>query len=124
MVLYIGLQEGGGPVQYTDYTSRLNNLKNGTHHITIEKTITDIQSVNSAKLHRFDLVFGNITGTVTVSNLHAYHQNLDTSSLGITDRNNAIGTHSAHFNGKNLIAVENKENLINILNKKEFTISL
>ena len=59
-----------------------------------------------------------------MSNLHAYHQNLDTSSLGITDRNNAIGTHSAHFNGKNLIAVENKENLINILNKKEFTISL
>ena len=93
---------GSGPVQKTDYTSRLNNFKDGTYHICIERTIQDQQSIDNAKLHRFDLVFGYITGTVTVSNLHAYYGSLDTSTLSLSD-NSAIGTHSAYFNGKNRI---------------------
>lgn len=95
----------GGPVHVVDITPRLRNGRNGTYHITIEKQIINTETVDSETTDydiqlRFDYIQ---SGTITISNFHTYYQNLDTSTLGITDRDNAIGTHSAHFNGKNFI---------------------
>lgn len=98
-----GSNAGGGPIQVTRITNRINNFTNGTYHVTIEKKITDPDSILNAKAYHFNFVPGYITGKVTISNLHFYYQNLDTSTLGITDRGCAIGTHSTHFNGKNWI---------------------
>lgn len=98
-----GSNAGGGPIQVTRITNRINNFTNGTYHITIEKKITDPDSILNAKAYHFNFVPGYITGKVTISNLHFYYQNLDTSTLRITDRGCAIGTHSTHFNGKNWI---------------------
>lgn len=96
---------GGGPVHVVDITPRLRNGTNGTYHITIEKQITNTETIDSTTTdYDIELRFDHVqSGKVVVSNFHAYYKNLDTSILGITDRNNAIGTHSAHFNGKNFI---------------------
>lgn len=94
----------GSPVHVVKFPSRLRNGTNGTYHITIEKEITNITSVTNAIKHNIELRIDFLnSGTVTISNFHAYYQNLDTSTLGITDRNNAIGTHSVYFNGKSRI---------------------
>lgn len=84
---------------------RLNDGKtaNGTFHICYENTITDSSIVTNINYYEFGIRFNYVkSGTITISNLHAYYQNLDTSTLSITD-NSAIGTHSAYFNGKNRI---------------------
>lgn len=84
---------------------RLNDGKtsNGTFHICYEKKITVKEAVTNVDYYDFGLRFNYIkSGTITISNLHAYYQNLDTSTLSLSD-NSAIGTHSAYFNGKNRI---------------------
>lgn len=84
---------------------RLNDGKtaNGTFHICYENTITDSSIVTNINYYEFGIRFNYIkSGTITISNLHAYYQNLDTSTLSLSD-NSAIGTHSAYFNGKNRI---------------------
>lgn len=95
----------GGPVHEVDITNRLRKGTNGTYHVTIEKQIINTETVDSETTDydiqlRFDYIQ---SGTITISNFHAYYQDLDTSTLGITDRNNVIGTHSAYFNGKTRI---------------------
>ncbi|WP_299997536.1 LamG-like jellyroll fold domain-containing protein [uncultured Clostridium sp.] len=95
----------GGPVHVVDITNRLRKGTNGTYHVTIEKKIINTETVDSETTDydiqlRFDYIQ---SGTITISNFHTYYQNLDTSILGITDRISAIGTHSAHFNGKTRI---------------------
>lgn len=96
---------GGGPVHVVDITPRLRGGRNGTYHITIEKKIINAETIDSTTTdYDIQLRFDHVqSGKVVVSNFHAYYKNLDTSTLGITDRDNAIGTHSAHFNGKNFI---------------------
>lgn len=84
---------------------RLNDGKtaNGTFHICHEKKITNQACLTNALYYDLGFRFNYIkSGTVIISNLHAYYQNLDTSTLSITD-NSAVGTHSAYFNGKNFI---------------------
>lgn len=84
---------------------RLNDGKtaNGTFHICYENTITDSSIVTNINYYEFGIRFNYIkSGTITISNLHAYYQNLDTSTLSLSD-NSAIGTHSVYFNGKNFI---------------------
>lgn len=98
-----------GPVHVVSITQRLRNGTNSTYHITIEKQISNSEAVGSTVTgYDIQLRFDHIqSGKITVSNFYAYYQSLDTSTLGITDRNNAIGTHSAHFNGKNYIRTDN-----------------
>lgn len=89
------------PVSAIFFTPRLNNLKNGTYHVYIEKTIENV--VSNIDYYELGMRFDGIkSGTFTVSNLHAYYQDLDTSKLTIADKS-AVGTHSAYFNGKNYI---------------------
>lgn len=89
------------PVSAIFFTSRLNNLKNGTYHVYIEKTIENVAS--NIDYYELGIRFDGIkSGTFTVSNLHAYYQNLETSKLTIADKS-VIGSHSAYFNGKNYI---------------------
>ena len=89
------------PVNAIFFTSRLNNLKNGTYHVYIEKTIENISS--NIDYYELGMRFDGIkSGTFTVSNLHVYYQNLDTSKLTIANKS-AVGTYSAYFNGKNYI---------------------
>lgn len=89
------------PVSAIFFTSRLNNLKNGTYHVYIEKTIENVAS--NIDYYELGMRFDGIkSGTFTVSNLHAYYQNLETSKLTIADKS-VIGSHSAYFNGKNYI---------------------
>ena len=96
----------GNPINFTEILTRVKNGTNGTYHITIQKSFTNEETCkasNNIDYYCFGLRFDAITaGTVTISNLHAYYQNLDTSTLSITD-NSAVGTHSAYFNGKNYI---------------------
>lgn len=108
-----------GQIYYTDGThswtknepvrcqiaKRLNDGKtsNGTFHICYENTITDSSIVTNINYYEFGIRFNYIkSGTITISNLHAYYRNLDTSKLTIADKS-AVGTHSAYFNGKNYI---------------------
>lgn len=92
-----------------DLTTRVRNLTNGVYHITLQHKINPTaregaSSVGSnVSYYELGLRFDYVKGTVIMKNLHAYYQDLDTSTLGITDRNNVIGTHSAHFNGKTRI---------------------
>lgn len=92
-----------------DLTMRVRNLTNGAYHITLQHKINPTaregaSSVGSnVSYYELGLRFDYVKGTVIMKNLHAYYQDLDTSTLGITDRNNVIGTHSAHFNGKTRI---------------------
>ena len=89
------------PVSAIFFTSRLNNLKNGTYHVYIEKTIENVAS--NIDYYELGMRFDGIkSGTFTVSNLHAYYQNLETSKLTIADKS-AVGSYSAYFNGKNYI---------------------
>lgn len=89
------------PVSAIFFTPRLNNLKNGTYHVYIEKTIENVAS--NIDYYELGMRFDGIkSGTFTVSNLHAYYQNLETSKLTIADKS-VIGSHSAYFNGKNYI---------------------
>lgn len=91
------------PVQGVDITSRLKNGTTGVYHVCIERIIDNADCVTNVDYYEFGLRFDYVkSGTVTVSNLHAYYQNLDTSTLSLSD-NSAIGTHSAYFNGKNFI---------------------
>lgn len=92
-----------GPVQAINLSSRTNNCTNGTYHICAERKVIYSQSVTNVNYYRVGLRFDYIkSGTITISNLHAYYQSLDTSTLSLSD-NSAIGTHSAYFNGKNRI---------------------
>lgn len=89
------------PVSAIFFTPRLNNLKNGTYHVYIEKTIENVAS--NIDYYELGMRFDGIkSGTVTISNLHAYYGSLDTSKLTIADKS-AVGSHSAYFNGKNYI---------------------
>ena len=89
------------PVSSYFITPRLNNLKDGTYHIHIEKTIENIS--DNTDYYELGMRFDGIkSGTFTVSNLHVYYDDLDTSKLTITDKS-IIGSHSAYFNGKNYI---------------------
>lgn len=89
------------PVSAIFFTPRLNNLKNGTYHVYIEKTIENVAS--NIDYYELGMRFDGIkSGTFTVSNLHAYYQNLETSKLTIADKS-AVGSYSAYFNGKNYI---------------------
>ena len=84
---------------------RLNDGKtaNGTFHICHEKKITNQACLTNASYYDLGFRFNYVkSGTIIISNLHAYYQNLDTSTLSLSD-NSAIGTHSAYFNGKNYI---------------------
>lgn len=91
------------PIPNDNLYKRINNGKNGTYHICLQKKITVAAEVTNVKSYGFGVRFDYIkSGTVTISNLHAYYDDLDTSTLSITD-NSAIGTHSAYFNGKNYI---------------------
>lgn len=86
-------------------TKRLNDGKtaNGTFHICHEKKITNQACLTNALYYDLGFRFNYIkSGTVIISNVHAYYQNLDTSTLSLSD-DSAIGTHSAYFNGKNRI---------------------
>ena len=108
-----------GMVHFTDGTSswtnnvvsdcfiakRLNDGKiaNGTFHICHEKKITNQACLTNVSYYDLGFRFNYVkSGTITISNLHAYYQSLDTSTLSLSD-NSAIGTHSAYFNGKNFI---------------------
>ena len=107
-----------GPVHAVTLTQRLRNGTNGTYHVTIEKQITNSESVGSTVTGydiqlRFDYIQ---SGKIIVSNLYAYYRDLDTSTLGITDRNNVIGTHSISFkNGKERLEIPPLYNEINEL---------
>lgn len=91
------------PVQGVDITSRLKNGSTGVYHVCIERIIDNADCVTNVDYYEFGLRFDYVkSGTVTVSNLHAYYGSLDTSTLSLSD-NSAIGTHSAYFNGKNRI---------------------
>lgn len=93
------------PVSDCSIAKRLNDGKtaNGTFHICHEKIITNQACLTNASYYDLGFRFNYIkSGTITISNLHAYYQNLDTSTLSLSD-NSAIGTHSAYFNGKNRI---------------------
>lgn len=84
---------------------RLNDGKtaNGTFHICHEKKITNQACLTNASYYDLGFRFNYVkSGTITISNLHAYYGSLDTSTLSLSD-NSAIGTHSAYFNGKNFI---------------------
>lgn len=87
----------------TNITTRLKNATNGTYHICAENKVTDSKGVTNvdhyALLLRFDYIQ---SGKITVSNLHCYYDDLDTSSLGIV-KESAMGQYSAHFNGKSRI---------------------
>lgn len=92
-----------GPLQAVDATSRTKNCTNGTYHICAERKVTNSQSVTNVSLYNLGFRFDYIqSGTITISNLHAYYRSLDTSTLSITDHS-AIGIHSVYFNGKNYI---------------------
>lgn len=107
-----------GPVHVVTLTQRLRNGTNGTYHVTIEKQITNSAAVGSTVTGydiqlRFDYIQ---SGKIIVSNLYAYYRDLDTSTLGITDRNNVIGTHSISFkNGKERLEIPPLYNEINEL---------
>lgn len=91
------------PICNDDLYKRINSGKNGTYHICLQKKITVAAGVTNVISYGFGVRFDYVkSGTITISNLHAYYQNLDTSTLSITD-NSALGTHSAYFNGKNRI---------------------
>lgn len=93
----------GSPVHAIKFPSRLKNGTNGTYHITLEQQITNSTSITNAKNHTIELRVDFInSGTVTVSNLHAYYDDLDTSKLTIADKS-VIGSHSLYLNGKNYI---------------------
>ena len=87
----------------TNITTRLKNATNGTYHICAENKVTDLKGVTNVDHYTLLLRFDYIqSGKITVSNLHCYYDDLDTSSLGIV-KESAMGQYSAHFNGKNRI---------------------
>lgn len=91
------------PICNDDLYKRINSGKNGTYHICLQKKITVAAGVTNVISYGFGVRFDYVkSGTITISNLHAYYRNLDTSTLSLSD-NSAIGTHSAYFNGKNYI---------------------
>lgn len=91
------------PIPNDNLYKRINNGKNGTYHICLQKKITVAAGVTNVTSYGFGVRFDYIkSGTVIISNVHAYYGSLDTSTLSIAD-NSAIGTHSAYFNGKNYI---------------------
>lgn len=91
------------PICNDDLYKRINNGKNGTYHICLQKKITVAAGVTNVISYGFGVRFDYIkSGTITISNLHAYYGSLDTSTLSITD-NSAIGSHSLYLNGKNYI---------------------
>lgn len=87
----------------TNITTRLKNATNGTCHICAENKVIDSEGVTNVDHYTLLLRFDYIqSGKITVSNLHCYYDDLDTSSLGIV-KESAMGQYSAHFNGKNRI---------------------
>ena len=87
----------------TNITTRLKNATNGTYHICAENKVTDSKGVTNVDHYTLLLRFDYIqSGKITVSNLHCYYDDLDTSSLGIV-KESAMGQYSAHFNGKSRI---------------------
>ena len=87
----------------TNITTRLKNATNGTYHICAENKVIDSEGVTNVDHYTLLLRFDYIqSGKITVSNLHCYYDDLDTSSLGIV-KESAMGQYSAHFNGKNRI---------------------
>lgn len=93
----------GNPICNDDLYKRINSGKNGTYHICLQKKITVAAGVTNVISYGFGVRFDYIkSGTITISNLHAYYGSLDTSTLSLSD-NSAIGTHSAYFNGRNRI---------------------
>lgn len=91
------------PIPNDDLYKRINNGKNGTYHICLQKKITLAAGVTNVISYGFGVRFDYIkSGTITISNLHAYYDDLDTSKLTIADKS-AIGSHSLYLNGKNYI---------------------
>lgn len=91
------------PIPNDDLYKRINNGKNGTYHICLQKKITLAAGVTDVASYGFGVRFDYIkSGTITISNLHAYYDDLDTSKLTIADKS-VIGSHSLYLNGKNYI---------------------
>lgn len=102
------LWDSGSPIHTLGLTGRLKNGANGTYHITIEKEITSSDSIaTDISKYQIGIRTNYITsGTITVSNLHAYYRNLDTSTLGLSTNDHGIGVHSIKFkNGKERLEI-------------------
>lgn len=95
----------GSPTSVMSLSKRLGNGKvsNATFHIYAERQVTNQACLTNVSYYDLGFRFNYVkSGTIIISNVHAYYQNLDTSTLSLSD-NSAIGTHSAYFNGKNRI---------------------
>lgn len=95
----------GSPTSTMSLSKRLGDGKvsNATFHICTEKQVTVKEAVTNVDYYDFGLRLNFIkSGTITISNLHAYYQSLDTSKLTIADKS-VIGSHSLYLNGKNYI---------------------
>lgn len=95
----------GSPTSVMSLSKRLGNgkISNATFHICTEKQVTAKEAVTNVDYYDFGLRLNYIkSGTIIISNLHAYYDNLDTSKLTITDKS-VIGSHSLYLNGKNYI---------------------
>lgn len=95
----------GSPTSVMSLSKRLGDGKvsNATFHIYAEKQVTNQACLTNASYYDLGFRFNYVkSGTITISNLHAYYGSLDTSKLTISDKS-VIGTHSAYFNGKNRI---------------------
>ena len=91
------------PIPNDDLYKRISNGKNGTYHICLQKKITLAAGVTNVISYSFGVRFDYIkSGTIAISNLHAYYDDLDTSKLTIADKS-VIGSHSLYLNGKNYI---------------------
>lgn len=95
----------GGPISTINLSKRLHDgtFSNATYHIYAEKQTTSSKSITNVNYYDFGLRFNYIkSGTIIISNLHAYYDDLDTSKLTIADKS-VIGSHSLYLNGKNYI---------------------
>lgn len=93
------------PTSVMSLSKRLGDGKvsNATFHICTEKQVTVKEAVTNVDYYNFGLRLNFIkSGTITISNLHAYYDDLDTSKLTIADKS-VIGSHSLYLNGKNYI---------------------
>lgn len=102
------LKDGTGiwydnPICNDDLYKLTKNATNGTYHIYLQKKITYSPGVTNVSHYTFGIRFDYIkSGTFTISNIHSYYKDLDTSKLTIANKS-AVGSHSAYFNGKNYI---------------------